>query len=48
MRLLRFAVWVLLAGMMVLGAGTACGQSYPNKLIRIVTAAAGSAAWLNG
>jgi tripartite-type tricarboxylate transporter receptor subunit TctC len=38
-----FAVGLLPAGMMVLGAGTACGQSYPTKLVRIVTAAAGSA-----
>lgn len=43
MRRRYFAVWLLPAGMMVLGAGTACGQSYPTKLVRIVTAAAGSA-----
>ncbi len=43
MRLLHLAVWAFPAGLMALGAGAACGQNYPNKLIRIVTAAAGSA-----
>jgi tripartite-type tricarboxylate transporter receptor subunit TctC len=43
MRLPRFVAWMFPVGMMVLGAGMASGQNYPNKLIRIVTAAVGSA-----
>ena len=38
-----FAVSLLAIGMAALGTGTACGQNYPTKLVRIVTAAAGSA-----
>ena len=35
------AVWVLSIGAMVLGTGTASGQDYPNKPIRIVTSEPG-------
>ena len=39
----RLVVCMLAAGMLLLGAGAACGQAaYPNRLIRIVTAAPGS------
>ena len=41
MPLPRFAVRMLLAGLMLLGAGAACGEDYPNKPIRIVTSEAG-------
>ena len=37
----RFVVWMLLLGLTVPGAGMVSGQEYPNKTIRIVTAAAG-------
>jgi tripartite-type tricarboxylate transporter receptor subunit TctC len=40
----RFVVWMFLFGMMVLGMGTAFGQNYPNKPIRIVCAEAGGGA----
>ncbi len=33
----RFVVWMFPVGLMVLGAGAASGQNYPNKPIRIVT-----------
>lgn len=36
-----FVAWMFPVGMMVLGAGFACGQDYPNKPIRFVTAAPG-------
>ena len=39
---LRIVVWMFLIGVMVLGAGVAFAQDYPNKPIRIVTSAAGS------
>ena len=39
---LRFALGIFSVGMMVPGAGVVLGQEYPNKPIRIVTAAAGS------
>ena len=37
----RFVAWMLSLGLMLFGAGVASGQAYPNKIIRIVTAAAG-------
>ena len=37
----RFAVAIISAGILVLGAGVVAGQDYPNKPIRIVTSAAG-------
>ena len=37
----RFVVWMFPAGMMVLGAAPVCGQDYPNKHIRVVTASTG-------
>lgn len=37
----RFGVSILCVGLMVLGSGVVFGQNYPNKPIRIVTAAAG-------
>ena len=40
--MLRSAVWMFPVGLMVLGAGAVFGQNYPNKPIRIVTAAPGS------
>jgi tripartite-type tricarboxylate transporter receptor subunit TctC len=43
MQILRVVILMFPAGMMALGAGAASGQSYPSKLIRIVTAAPGSA-----
>ena len=36
-----FSVWIFSLGMVVLGAGLACGQNYPNKPIRIVTSEPG-------
>src|SRR3990170_2013725 len=42
MRMLRSAVWMFPVGLMVLGAGAVSAQNYPNKPIRIVTAAPGS------
>jgi tripartite-type tricarboxylate transporter receptor subunit TctC len=36
-----FLVWIFSLGMVVLGAGLACGQNYPNKPIRIVTSEPG-------
>ena len=39
----RFAAALLSAGVMVLGAGMASGQSYPNKPIRIITSLPGGA-----
>lgn len=41
MLITRFVVWMFSGVMMVLGAGTASGQDYPNKPLRIVTATAG-------
>src|SRR3972149_12273328 len=38
---LRFVVWMFSIGVMIMGAGSVSGQDYPNKPIRIVTAAAG-------
>lgn len=38
----RFAVWILSVGVVILGTGGVSGQAYPNKVIRIVTAAPGS------
>lgn len=43
MRMLRAVTWMFFVGLMMLGAGVASGQNYPNKLIRIITAAPGSA-----
>jgi tripartite-type tricarboxylate transporter receptor subunit TctC len=40
-KLSRFVLSVAALGAMVLGAGAACGQEYPNRIIKIVTAAAG-------
>src|SRR5512140_2929408 len=37
----RYLVWAVAIGNMVLGSGVASGQQYPNRMIRIVTAAAG-------
>ena len=42
MRIPRSVVWMFSVGLMVLGAGAVFGQNYPNKPIRIVTAAPGS------
>jgi tripartite-type tricarboxylate transporter receptor subunit TctC len=39
----RFIVWCLLTGVLFLGPVMASGQSYPTKVIRIVTSAVGSA-----
>ncbi|MBI3068272.1 MAG: tripartite tricarboxylate transporter substrate binding protein, partial [Betaproteobacteria bacterium] len=33
---LRFVAWLLSVGMMVLGAGVASSQNYPNKPIRFI------------
>ena len=41
MQIGRFVVWIFSVGMMVLGAGVASGQSYPEKPVRIVTGGAG-------
>ena len=41
MLITRFLVGMFSAGLIVLGAGGACGQTYPNKPIRIITAAVG-------
>ena len=41
MQLLRFVMWAIPAGLVVLGAGVASSQNYPNKPIRIVTSAVG-------
>lgn len=38
---LRFIIWMLPVGMMVLAAGVATGQNFPNKPIRILTGGAG-------
>lgn len=43
MPILRFVVWALSVGTMVLAAGAASGQSYPSKPIYIVTGTAGGA-----
>ena len=40
-KLSRFVVGMIAVGPMVLAAGAASGQQYPNRIIRIVTAAAG-------
>ena len=37
----RFVAGIFAVGMLVLGAGPVSGQNYPNKTIRIVTAAPG-------
>src|SRR5258705_7349846 len=37
----RIAGWALATVMVVLGIGAACGQAYPNKIVRIVTSGAG-------
>jgi tripartite-type tricarboxylate transporter receptor subunit TctC len=37
----RFVLWTISVGMIVLGAGVASGQTYPNKPIRIVTTGTG-------
>ena len=39
----RFVAGIFAVGMLVLGAGPVSGQNYPNKTIRIVTAAPGAA-----
>ena len=36
-----FVLWIVSAGLMVLGMGAPSAQDYPNKIIRIVTSAAG-------
>jgi len=41
MSLLPYIAATISVGLTVFGAGAACGQNYPNKPIRIVTAAAG-------
>ena len=41
--LLRTVVRMLSAGLIVVGAGSVCGQNYPNKPIRILTAGVGGA-----
>ena len=41
MAMTRFFVWMFPFSLMVLGAGAACGQNYPNKSIRIVTSEVG-------
>ena len=41
MRALRFVTWMPAVGVMVLGASLACAQGYPNRPIRVVTAAVG-------
>lgn len=38
---LRFKAGILLPGALALGAGTACGQEYPSKPVRLLTAEAG-------
>ncbi len=38
----RLVLWMFSTGMMVLAAGWVCGQGFPNKPIRIVTAQPGS------
>ena len=38
---LRFAVWIFLIGVMVLGAGVVSGQNFPNRPIRMVMGTAG-------
>jgi len=40
-RISRFVAGTVAVGAMALGAGAACGQEYPNRAIRIITAAAG-------
>lgn len=40
----RFVVSMFSAGLMVVGAGAACGQDFPNKPVRIVTSGVGGAA----
>lgn len=40
----RFVTWMVSVGVIVLGAGAASGQTYPNKPVRVVTAAAGGGA----
>ncbi len=42
MRMPSSVLWMFPVSLMVLGASLACGQSYPTKPIRIVTAAPGS------
>src|SRR6478672_2157905 len=41
-KLSRGAVQIVTVAALVLAAGAACAQEYPNRIIRIVTAAAGS------
>ena len=41
MRKPHFAVAILLTGVTVLGTGAVCGQTYPNRPIRLVTSAVG-------
>jgi tripartite-type tricarboxylate transporter receptor subunit TctC len=41
MQLPRFVIWLILAGMIALGADTVFGQNYPNKTIRIITTGTG-------
>ena len=36
-----FAFCMVAAGLAALGAGTACGQDYPNRPVRIITSPAG-------
>ena len=47
MLLSRFVVGMLSVGLVVLSAGVVSGQDYPNKVIRIVTAAAGGGSDFN-
>ena len=41
MLLLRIVIWMVPVGMMVIGAGRVCAQTYPDKPIRILTAEPG-------
>ena len=41
MTLTRFVSWIFTFEVMIFGAGTVCGQDYPNRPIRLVTAAPG-------
>src|SRR5262245_8901622 len=39
----RFVAWIFLAALMTLSTGVVCGQNYPNKPVRILAQAVGSA-----
>ena len=47
MLLSRFVARMLSVALMVLSAGVASGQDYPNKTVRIITGTAGSGADLS-